>query len=198
MRRHGFAHSGGSPCRSPRTDGCVFADDHGKPLHPKFVPRAFRPHARRGGLPRTTFRVAHLIEAGVDPLTISRRLGHASVAFHPDRYGHLFDQAGATPRSGRRSAGGGARGMAPTSRCVTMAASRWHRRAALGSHAWTVRTYGGLVGFTPPDVGETPSWPRPCRAAVTADVHVNGWRAVNTGVERVARRCHLDQGRSVW
>jgi len=38
---------------------------------------------------------AHLIAAGVDPLTISRRLGHASVSFTLDRYGHLMPDAGA-------------------------------------------------------------------------------------------------------
>lgn len=64
--------------------------------------RIFVRLVKRSGLPRIRFHdlrhshVAHLIEAGVDPLTISRRLGHASVAFTLDRYGHLFDQAGAT------------------------------------------------------------------------------------------------------
>jgi integrase len=86
----------------PRTDGFVFVDAQGKQFHPEFVPRAFSRLARRSGLPRVRFHdlrhshVAHLIEAGVDPLTISRRLGHASVAFTLDRYGHLFDQAGET------------------------------------------------------------------------------------------------------
>lgn len=80
----------------------VFVDEQGQPFHPEFVPRAFTRLVRRSGLPRIRVHdlrhshVAHLIEAGVDPLTISRRLGHASVAFTLDRYGHLFDQAGAS------------------------------------------------------------------------------------------------------
>ena len=38
-------------------------------------------------------RVPPTLRHGCCP--ISRRLGHASVAFTLDRYGHLFDQAGA-------------------------------------------------------------------------------------------------------
>lgn len=82
--------------------GLVFADEDGRALHPESVARIFKRLAKRSGLPEIRFHdlrhshVAHLIEAGVDPLTISRRVGHASVAFTLDRYGHLFDQAGAT------------------------------------------------------------------------------------------------------
>ncbi len=65
----------------------------------------WKPHVRFGGRAEETDQpkgwhrasvrsnhthAAHLIAAGVDPLTISRRLGHASVAFTLDRYGHLF------------------------------------------------------------------------------------------------------------
>ncbi|MEO7572194.1 MAG: tyrosine-type recombinase/integrase [Acidimicrobiales bacterium] len=83
-------------------NGQVFNDGAGNPRHPESVARIFGRVVKRSGLPRIRFddlrhsHVAHLIEAGVDPLTISRRLGHASVAFTLDRYGHLFDQAGAT------------------------------------------------------------------------------------------------------
>jgi integrase len=34
-----------------------------------------------------------LIAAKVDPLAISRRLGHASVSFTLEQYGHLFENA---------------------------------------------------------------------------------------------------------
>lgn len=82
--------------------GHVFVDTNGQPRHPESVARIFSRLTVRSGQPQIRFHdlrhshVAHLIEAGVDPLTISRRLGHASVAFTLDRYGHLFDQAGAT------------------------------------------------------------------------------------------------------
>jgi integrase len=84
----------------PSGRGLVFSDAVGSPLHPESPARIFTRLAKRSGLPRIRFHdlrhshVAHLIEAGVDPLTISRRLGHASVAFTLERYGHLFDQAG--------------------------------------------------------------------------------------------------------
>lgn len=80
----------------------VFTNADGEALHPESPARIFVRRVKASGLPRIRFHdlrhshVAHLIEAGVDPLTISRRLGHASVAFTLDRYGHLFDQAGAT------------------------------------------------------------------------------------------------------
>lgn len=80
----------------------VFTDESGQPRHPESVARTFSRLVKASGLPRIRFHdlrhshVAHLIEAGVDPLSISRRLGHASVAFTLDRYGHLFDQASAS------------------------------------------------------------------------------------------------------
>ena len=43
--------------------------------------------------------VAHLIEAGEQPLLIARRLGHASSPFTMDRYGHLFEDAGSQAAS---------------------------------------------------------------------------------------------------
>jgi integrase len=45
------------------------------------------------------FHVAHLIAAGEQPLLIAKQLGHASAAFTLDRYGHLFDEAGAKAAS---------------------------------------------------------------------------------------------------
>lgn len=51
------------------------------------------------GLPRIRFHdlrhthTAHLIAAGQDAKVISTRLGHASVAFTYDRYGHLMPEA---------------------------------------------------------------------------------------------------------
>lgn len=80
----------------------VFRDRLGNVLHPETVSEAFNRLVRRSGLPRVRLHdlrhshVAHLIAVGVDPLAISRRLGHSSVAFTLDRYGHLFDTAGAS------------------------------------------------------------------------------------------------------
>ncbi len=79
----------------------VFPSADGTVRHPETVSDTFNRLVRKSSLPRLRFHdlrhthVAHLIGAGVDPLAISRRLGHSSVAFTLDRYGHLFDQAGA-------------------------------------------------------------------------------------------------------
>lgn len=47
-------------------------------------------------------RVALLALAGVDPSEIARRVGHASVAFTYDRYGHLLPEVDKQRRSSSR------------------------------------------------------------------------------------------------
>lgn len=89
-------------------DPLVFQRADGSPHHPESISTAFDGLVRSIDVRRIRLHdlrhthVAHLIEAGVDPLTISRRLGHASVAFTLDRYGHLFEQAG--PRAAAAAA----------------------------------------------------------------------------------------------
>ncbi len=79
----------------------VFCGPAGEPLHPESVAKTFQRRARVAGLPVIRFHglrhthCAHLIVAGRNPKEISRRLGHASVAFTLDRYGHLMPEAGA-------------------------------------------------------------------------------------------------------
>lgn len=83
-----------------RDHGLVFAHVDGTPLHPEAVGHVFSRRVARSGLPRIRFHdlrhshAAHLIAAGRDALVISRRLGHHSVAFTLDKYGHLMPQAG--------------------------------------------------------------------------------------------------------
>ena len=98
-----FRAAGGADRRGTHvTPHVVFGRADGQPLHPETVSATFDKLVRTSGLPRIRFHdlrhthAAHLIAAGVDPLTISRRLGHASVAFTLDRYGHLGEQAGAS------------------------------------------------------------------------------------------------------
>lgn len=79
----------------------VFARVDGTPLHPEYVADTFRRRVLRSGLPYIRFHdlrhshAAHLIAAGRDVLVISKRLGHHSVAFTLDKYGHLMPEAGA-------------------------------------------------------------------------------------------------------
>ena len=83
----------------------VFTEPDGRPLDPESVAKTFDRRVARAKLPRIRFHdlrhthVAHLIEAGEQPLLIARRLGHASSSFTMDRYGHLFEDAGSQAAS---------------------------------------------------------------------------------------------------
>lgn len=77
----------------------VFCHPDGQPLHPEAVSKTFERRVRRSGLPYIRFHdlrhthAAHLIAAGQDALVIAKRLGHASVSFTYDKYGHLMAKA---------------------------------------------------------------------------------------------------------
>jgi len=83
----------------------VFTQPDGRPVDPESVSNVFMRRVAASSLPRIRFHdlrhshVAHLIEAGVPILAISKRLGHASVAFTLDRYGHLMKDAGSRAAS---------------------------------------------------------------------------------------------------
>jgi integrase len=78
------------------TDDLVFPLPDGAQWSPDYLSRVWRLAMVALGLPRVglhSLRHAHasaLIASGVDVLTISRRLGHASPAFTLTVYGHLF------------------------------------------------------------------------------------------------------------
>jgi integrase len=75
----------------------VFSTIEGELLSPNGVSRSWRQTCKTRGLPLVPFhsiRHAHasaLIRAGVDILTISRRLGHSSASMTLDVYGHLIE-----------------------------------------------------------------------------------------------------------
>ena len=77
----------------------VFCTVDGELLNPHVVSRSWRRAAAAKGFPRVSFhalRHTHasmLIKAGVDILTISRRLGHSRAAITLDVYGHLMQGA---------------------------------------------------------------------------------------------------------
>jgi len=77
----------------------VFCGPAGEPLDPESVAKVFDRRVARSGVKRIRFHdlrhthVAHLIAARQDALVISKRLGHASVSFTYDRYGHLMPKA---------------------------------------------------------------------------------------------------------
>jgi integrase len=79
-----------------KPDTLVFGDIEGRPLNPHAVSRAWRRVCDAKNLPRVSFHalrhthVSVLISAGVDVLTISRRIGHSKASMTLDVYGHLI------------------------------------------------------------------------------------------------------------
>ena len=77
----------------------VFCGLAGEPLDPESIAQRFEHRAAAAGVKRIRFHdlrhthAAHLIAAGQDALVISKRLGHASVSFTYDKYGHLMSKA---------------------------------------------------------------------------------------------------------
>jgi integrase len=76
--------------------GYVFAWPDGRPLHPDNITGWFQQHTRAAGLPpirlhdvRHSYATAAL-KAGISAKVISERLGHASVAFTLQVYGHVI------------------------------------------------------------------------------------------------------------
>lgn len=76
--------------------GLVFARPEGAPWNPDSIGQAFQRAVDRSELPRITLHglrhshATHLMAAGVNPKVVSERLGHASVSFTLDVYGHVM------------------------------------------------------------------------------------------------------------
>ena len=77
-------------------DALVFADIDGKPLRPNTISPAWASFAASIGTPAVTFHAlrhthaSQLIDAGVDVVTISKRLGHAKPDITLRIYAHMF------------------------------------------------------------------------------------------------------------
>jgi integrase len=77
-------------------DALLFADIDGAPLIPSGVSARWAEFAERVGMPEVTFHslrhthASHLVDAGVDIVTISKRLGHAKPDITLRIYAHLF------------------------------------------------------------------------------------------------------------
>ncbi|MDY7106442.1 MAG: site-specific integrase [Actinomycetota bacterium] len=87
MSLRGSARRGGEVFTNPAT---------AEAMRPDSVSRAWERLVQRLPLPTIRFHdlrhthATHLLAAGVDPLVVSRRLGHANVAFTLNTYGHLL------------------------------------------------------------------------------------------------------------
>jgi integrase len=77
-------------------DSLLFADINGRPLSPNAISAAWADFADSIGMPDVTFHAlrhthaSQLIDAGVDIVTISKRLGHAKPDITLRIYAHLF------------------------------------------------------------------------------------------------------------
>lgn len=86
--------------RGAGIEGLIFRTPRGKPIHERnLVQRVFKPMLRRAGLPnlrlydlRHSFATLAL-RAGTPARLVSEQLGHASVAFTLDTYGHLLEES---------------------------------------------------------------------------------------------------------
>jgi integrase len=77
-------------------DALLFANVDGTPQSPNAMSAAWADFAESIGMPEVTFHAlrhthaSHLIDAGVDIVTISNRLGHAKADITLRIYAHLF------------------------------------------------------------------------------------------------------------
>ena len=77
-------------------EGVVFAMPDGRPWNPDTISQAFVRLVAASGLPRVRLHdlrhthASHLLAAGVNAKVVSERLGHASVSFTLDVYGHVM------------------------------------------------------------------------------------------------------------
>jgi integrase len=74
----------------------VFTNEIGDPIRPNSIGQAFTRLVRAAGVPRIRLHdlrhshASHLLMAGVNVKVVSERLGHASVSFTLDTYGHVM------------------------------------------------------------------------------------------------------------
>lgn len=79
-----------------RDDGYVFAQPDGRFWHPDVITRAFDTASRRAHVPQIRLHdlrhthACHLLMANVNVKVVSERLGHSSVSFTLDTYGHVM------------------------------------------------------------------------------------------------------------
>jgi len=77
-------------------DDRVFANDVGDPMRPDSVGQAFHRLVDKAGVPVIRLHdlrhthASHLLAAGINVKVVSERLGHASVSFTLDTYGHVM------------------------------------------------------------------------------------------------------------
>ena len=80
-------------------EGLLFTQEDGSPMHPDSVTTWLDRFSKRNSLPHITphkFRhtmASMLIYEHVDPVSVSKRLGHAQVSTTTDIYAHVIEEA---------------------------------------------------------------------------------------------------------
>lgn len=83
-----------------RHTGLVFTRSDGSPWHPEIVTKRFRELAAAAGLGGVRLhdlrhgQASLMLAAGVPMATVSKRLGHSSIAITADTYSHLLEGVG--------------------------------------------------------------------------------------------------------
>jgi len=81
-----------------RNTGYVFTRDDGQPMNPQSIGRWLTEFSKRLGLPHINPHVfrhtvaSMLIANGTDVVTVSKQLGHASVATTESFYSHIIEE----------------------------------------------------------------------------------------------------------
>lgn len=78
-------------------DGYVFCQENGQPYEPRTYQDLFKRCVRQAGIPDANFHslrhtfATRALEQGMDVVTLSRLLGHATPSVTLDKYGHALD-----------------------------------------------------------------------------------------------------------
>lgn len=78
-------------------DGYVFCQENGQPYEPRTYQDLFKRCVRAAGIGEANFHslrhtfATRCLEQGMDVVTVSRLLGHASPSITLDKYGHALD-----------------------------------------------------------------------------------------------------------
>ena len=81
------------------TTDFVFVGSTGEPVEPRNMLRAFKAAASKAGFPEANLHslrhaaASQMLNNGVPLFTVSKTLGHSSIAITADTYGHLEDEA---------------------------------------------------------------------------------------------------------
>ena len=78
-------------------NGLIFTNSRGGPVYPNYLVTVFHKFLEASGLPSIRFHdlrhaaASLMLNNGIPPIVVSRRLGHSKASTTLDMYGHLLD-----------------------------------------------------------------------------------------------------------